>query len=107
MKKIKILLPVLATALLLSLSSISCAQVKGKTFKHESKDATISFTTKSDFTLKVEAIEVKGTYTVKKKIITVEYKVEEAGVSVTMKGQFEILDKNTLKGPDGKKWKKV
>ena len=107
MKKIKILLPVLATALLLSLSSISCAQVKGKTFKHEAGDATISFTTKSDFTFKFGAIEVKGTYTVKKKIITVEYKVEEAGVSVTMKEKFEILDKDTLKGADGKKWKKV
>ena len=107
MKKIKILLPVLATALLLSLSSISCAQVKGKTFKHESMNATISFTTKSDFTLKVEGVELKGTYTVKKKIITIEYKIEEEGVSVTMKEKFEILDKDTLKGADGKKWKKV
>ena len=74
-KNIKFLLPVLAASLLLAMSSVSCASnVKGKTFKHEKEDMTISFTTKSDFVFKVKGVETtKGTYKVAKKVITCKF----------------------------------
>jgi len=107
MKKVKFLLPILATALLLAMSSVSCASnVKGKMYKHESEDATISFTTKSDciYTYKIDGI--KGTYKVEKKKITCAFKnPDNPNETITIK--FDIVNAKKLKGEDGKFWNKV
>ena len=102
MKKVKFLLPVLATALLLAMSSVSCASsVKGKTYKHESEDVTVSFITKSDFKFKHGKDEIKGTYRVEKKEIFIkigEQKEEKA---------FTIISASKLKDTEGKIWNKI
>ena len=110
-KNIKFLLPVLAASLLLAMSSVSCASnVKGKTFKHESKDITITFTTKSDFAVKAAGVEVfKGTYEVAKKKITCKWTLKEpnTGLSLSYEGTYKIINAKTLEDEAGAKWTKV
>ena len=110
-KNIKFLLPVLVASLLLAMSSISCASnVKGKTFKHEKEDMTISFTTKSDFVFKAEGVETaKGTYKVAKKVITCKFtfKHPQTGEIISEESKFDIINAKKIKDEDGDIWNKV
>ena len=111
-KNIKFLLPVLAASLLLAMSSVSCASnVKGKTFKHESRGITITFTTKSDCSLKDdEGYVVKGTYKVAKKVITctMTSKDSQTGATGSFEMKFDIVNAKKIKfQTDGSIWNKV
>ena len=94
------------------MSSVSCASnVKGKTFKHETFDLTISFITKSDFVIKEAGVEVhKGTYKVAKKVITCKYTVQNpvTGASVSVESKFDVINAKKIKDViTGAIWNKV